>query len=218
MRKVRMVAILSAMALTSAAAGTSDRLADFRVGGVSFRLPIPAGYCLPSGRMADVMQLLAAGDTENVTDLSLAQCVDKMLPGASDYTIIKTPRRGLLVTVDRAELLTAVGKEFDKKLDTSPMLDAAGKSVSGVAGTKISISGTFGPRGKDDVCAYMGGVLHYESRTMTYDQPMGGCITAVGGRVLYIYRTGTKNDEAGILDLMRESRAIALSIKTTGDS
>ena len=141
MIRIRMVAMLAVPALVAAAPSTSDRVADFRVGGVSFMLPLPAGYCLPSGRVADVMQLLAAGDTENVTDLSLAQCDGKMLSGASDYTIIKTPRRGLLVAIDRAELLEAVGKEFDSKLDITPMFDAAGKSMSDLTGRKIDVGG-----------------------------------------------------------------------------
>ncbi|THD37393.1 MAG: hypothetical protein E7773_05060 [Sphingomonas sp.] len=209
------------MGLIAAEPGADGRLADFRVGGVSFTLPMPDGYCLPVGAQADVAQVVAAADTENVTDLTLTRCGAPIVKGANDVTIIKTPRKALMVPVTRAELLTQIGKEFDNPVTIAnatgdKALGQASKSLTDTFGAKVALSGTFGPRGKDEMCGYMAGVMHVESPLATYDQALAACLTSVGGRMLFIYRSGLKNDDASILQLMRETRAIAQSIKTTG--
>ena len=219
MRGMKFAVGLAALVSIAAAPADPSRIADFRVGGMSFSLPIPSGYCLPVDRQADIAQMLAAADTVNVTDLTLMTCDKTILKGANDYTVIKTPRTALLASVDRATLLAQVGKEFDTELRLegttgSQTMDKASKALSDIfGGAKVSISGSFLPRGKDEVCAYMTGVLHYETLQMTYDQPLAGCITAVGNRIFYIYRAGTAGDPASLLQLMREARALALAIK-----
>jgi hypothetical protein len=213
MKSVFATLIVSSLFVATSAPASDTRTADFRVGGVAFSMQIPDGYCLPSGKMADIAQLLAAGDTVNTTDLMLTRCDGEVLKWANDYTFVKTPSTALLATVDRATLLTQLGLAFGKTLDTKSWRDTAAKSMSDITGTKIDISGTFAPRGKDDMCGYMAGVLHYDTPGISYDQPIAVCITAIGGRVLSIFRTGTKSDEAGILSLMRETRALAQTIK-----
>jgi hypothetical protein len=212
------LAVVAAVASIAAAPAANERIADFRVGGVSFALPMPDGYCLPVDRQADIAQLLAASDTGNVTDLTLMRCDKSVAQGANDYTIIKTPRTAMVSRIERADLLAQIGKEFDSPVagggtDTKS-LDTAAKSLSDTMGAKVSLSGDFAPRGKDDVCGYMAGTLHVASPTVAYDQPLGACLTAVGGRMLFIYRAGTGKDDASILKLMREARAMALSIRT----
>lgn len=213
MKSVFAALIVSASLVASSAPASDTRMADFRVGGVSFSMPIPDDYCLPSGKMADIAQVLAAADKVNTTDLTLSRCDGEVLRGANDYTVVKTPSAALLVAVDRTTLLTQLGAAFGKTLDTKSWRDTAAKSMSDVTGTKVDISGTFGPRGKDDMCGYMAGVLHYDTPGISYDQPIAVCITAIGGRIISIFRAGTKPDEAGILSLMRETRALAETIK-----
>lgn len=205
--------VLAALPLIAASPAPDARQADFQVGGVSFSLPLPASYCLPAGKDAAVAKLMAAGDTTNTTDLTLVRCDEGIVPGANDYTYVKTPVAALQITIDRPTLLAQLGAEFGKAIDTTSASSQAGKKLSEVAGMKIDISGSFAPRGKDDVCGYMAGVLHVATDKISYDQPIAVCITSVGGRVLSVYRTGKKNDEAGILALMREARLLALTIK-----
>ena len=209
---------LAALASIAAAPQGDGRVADFRVGGVSFAVPMPEGYCLPVERQADVAQLLASMDTENVTDVTLMRCNVALNKGTNDYTIIKTPRRALMVTMSRPQLLISIGQAFDNPVAVAgatdqKSLDAAAKNFSDTFGTKVSLSGDFVPRGKDEVCGYMAGVLRFESPRLSYDQPVAACLTAVGGRMLMIYRAGLKGDDASMLQLMRETRAIALTIK-----
>jgi hypothetical protein len=133
--------------------------------------------------------------------------------------VIKTPRQALMASVPRAALLAQVGKEFDEPTTVARLTDGttmapAADAFSNLTGMKVKLTGDFVPRGKDEVCAYLAGVLKYNSPALSYDQPLAGCITSVGNRVLYIYRAGLKGDDASILQLMRETRAMALSIKT----
>jgi hypothetical protein len=204
---------LSLIAASPASASDANQ-ADFQVGGVSFSLPIPDGYCLPIGEAADVMAKIAAADAVNTTDLALMRCDGKLIRGANEYTTIKTPSAALLLTIDRPTLLAQLGPQFDQPLDKS-WRDLAAKSLSKLNGSKIDITGDFGPRGKDAICGYLAGILHFTADAASFDQPVAMCMTAVGGRVLSIYRGGTKTDEASILALMREARAIALAIKQT---
>lgn len=212
-------AALAAIASIAAAPAADSRIADFRVGGVSFALPMPEGYCLPIDRQADVAQLLASLDTENVTDLTLMPCNGSLNKGTNDYTVIKTPRTALMASISRPALLAQVGKEFDSPATTADLksgktMAPAEDAFSNLTGMKVKLTGDFVPRGKDEVCGYLAGVLRYNSPVLSYDQPLAGCITSVGNRVLYIYRAGMKTDDASILQLMRETRAMALSIKT----
>lgn len=214
-----LTAILAILPTMATPVQASDaKLADFRVGGVSFSLPIPDGYCPPAGKDADVAQVMSASDTTNTTDLTLVRCDEGVVQGANDYTYIKTPIAALLVAIDRPTLLAQLGAEFDKAVDTNAWRDQAAKSLSDVMRAKVDVSGNFAPRGKDDVCGYMAGVLHFAAANVSYDQPVAVCITSVGDRVLSVYRTGKKSDDASILSLMREARALALAIKPVSGS
>jgi hypothetical protein len=85
--------------------------ASFRVNGVSFELPIPAGYCLPTGRDIDAVQIMAAADDRNVTHLALFRCDGRGDP-ALDYIFVKTPVTTLGATVSREGFLSAIGEVF----------------------------------------------------------------------------------------------------------
>ena len=212
------LAAIAAMVATMPAPAASDRIADFRVGGVSFSLPLPTGYCLPIGAQADIAQVLAAADTVNVTVLTLNRCDGAVVKGAGDYTLIKAPISTLVRTIDRATLIDELGKAFAdtdamKALRDKSVNDAAG-SLEKLGGPKLNMTGGLLPRGRDEVCGYMGGASHVASGAIEYDQAVGSCITAVGGRVIVIHRYGTRVDDTGVLKLMREARAMALSIKT----
>lgn len=212
----RALAIMVAMTATAATA-ESSRLADFRVGGVSFAMPMPEGYCQPSGAQADVAQIMSAADTVNVTVLTLNRCGGAIVTGAGDYTLLKTPTGLLVQNISRATLLAELGREFAntdamKAMSENSVAEAAG-SLTKLGGPRMTMTGKLLPRGRDEVCGYLGGSTHVESGATAYDQAVGSCITAVGGRVIVIHRYGKQIDDAGILQLMREARAMALSIK-----
>jgi hypothetical protein len=204
-----------------AAAPPAPAEASFRVGGVAFQLPLPAGYCLPRELQVDVAQLVAAGDTDNVTDLTLFPCnapVSGAEMGAQkDYILIKTPKQALIAQVSREELIRGMGEAFEKPafteaLASGQLLDRAGKGVSDVLGTKVDLSGGVAPRGKDDFCAYLGGTMAVASSIKSYTLAVGACITAVGGRVLAIYWYGPDEGPASVARLLVKAKGLATTI------
>lgn len=211
---------LLAAALATASAGAADTAAPagFRVGGVEFSLPLPAGYCMPQGVQVDIAQMIAAADPNSVTDLTLVQCGVTIGTGANDYTLIKTPKAALGMTVDRPQLLASLGAEFDKpetlKFLQSEEFDKqvsedAGKAIPG----KPQFTGDIKPIGRDDVCAYMGGTTKVTGNGTSYLQAVGTCITSIGNRVVVVNRYGIKTDDAGVAILLRQAKALALTIK-----
>ena len=85
------------------------RAADFQftVGDQLMTMPWPTGYCLPANRDKHIADLVAAGDSVNVTHTMFIRCDragnDKG-PG-NDYIIIKTPLSAVGAVVGREELL-----------------------------------------------------------------------------------------------------------------
>ena len=209
-----------AAALVTSSANADDTAAPvtFRVGGVEFSMPMPAGYCLPQGTQIDVAQLIAAADTNSVTHLTLVRCGKAFSTAANDYTLIKTPKTALIATIERPELLASLGAEFDKP-ETLKMLqsDEFDQEISKQAGEVIpgkpQFTGDLKPLGRDDVCAYMGGTVKVEQGSFSYLQSVGTCITSVGKRVIVVNRYGVRADDAGVASLVREAKAEALSIK-----
>jgi hypothetical protein len=207
-------------ALPAATPGPAD--ASFRVGGVEFQLPLPSGYCLPRGLQVDVAQLVAAGDSDNVTDLTLFPCsapVDGPGLGAqNDYVLIKTPKPLLIVEASREEVLRGIGEAFENPAFTQAMasgqlMTEAGKDVGDVLGAKVDLSGDVAPRGKDDVCAYLGGTMAVQSPRASYTLSVGACVTAVGGRMLTIYWYGPDQGPASVARLLIKVKGLAQTIK-----
>lgn len=195
--------------------------ASFRLGGVAFKLPLPSGYCLPRELQVDVAQMVAAGDTQNVTDLTLFPCTAPVsgpgLGALKDYILIKTPKEALLAQVSREELLQGLGEAFENPAFTEALASGkfakdAGQGVSDVVGTKVDLSGNVAPRGKDDLCAYVGGTMAVTSAIKSYTLSVGACITSVGGRILTVYWYGPDEGPASVARLLLKAKALAGTI------
>jgi hypothetical protein len=217
-------ASLGATALPAAPPAPMD--ASFRVGTVAFEMPLPSGYCLPRGLQIDVAQLVAAGDSENVTNLTLFPCDDPVegpdLGAGNDYILIKTPKQALIAEVSRVELLRGLGQAFEnpaftEALASGKLLKDAGKGVGDVVGTTVDLSGDVAPRGKDDFCAYLGGTMAVASSIKSYTVAVGGCITAVGGRVLSVYWYGADEGPASVARLLVKAKGLARTIVSRKD-
>jgi hypothetical protein len=208
------------------AAPPAPREASFQVGGVSFRLPLPSGYCLPRGAQVEVARLVAAGDPQNVTNLTLFPCnapVDaEGLSAQKDYILIKTPKQAVDAEVARDALLQGMGEAFEspafaQAMASGQFLKESGKGVSDVVGRKVDLSGTVAPRGKDDLCAYLGGIMSVASSIKSYSLAVGSCITAVGGRVLSVYWYGADERPAGVARLLVKAKGLARTITSGTD-
>ncbi|HEX8063870.1 MAG TPA: hypothetical protein VF535_11715 [Allosphingosinicella sp.] len=212
-------ACIGSTALAAAPPPPAD--ASFRVGTVEFRLPLPAGYCLPRGLQVDVAQLVAAGDAQNVTDLTLFPCRSAVsgpeLGSQKDYILIKTPKQALLTQVTREALLQGLGEAFEnpafaEALASGKLVKDAGQEVSEVMGTKVDLSGNVAPRGKDEFCAYVGGTMAVSSALASYTLSVGACITAVGGRILTVYWYGPDEGPASVARLFLKAKGLARTI------
>ena len=215
--------LTATLAASTVGAAVTPAPSTFRIGGVEFALPLPTGYCMPQGKQIDIAQLIAAADPNSVTHLTLVRCGVEMTTGANDYTLIKTPKTALVVAVDRPTLLKSLGAEFDNP-ETLKYLqsDAFDKKVSEDLGKVIpgkpQFAGDIKPLGRDDVCAYLGGTTKVEGNGASYSQAVGTCITSIGKRVVVVNRYGVRTDSAGVVALLRQARALALTIKTSSPS
>jgi hypothetical protein len=224
MRKIATALCLGAACFGSTAlpaAPPGPAQASFRVGAVEFQLPLPSGYCLPRGLQVDVAQLVAAGDTQNVTDLTLFPCEAPVsgsgLAAQKDYILIKTPKQALLTQVTREALLQGLGEAFEnpaftEALASGKLVKDAGQGVSEVIGTRVDLSGNIAPRGKDEFCAYVGGTMTVTSAIASYTLSAGACITAVGGRILTVYWYGPDEGPASVARLFLKAKGLARTI------
>ena len=193
------------------AAGAAGPTASFRFGGVEFEAPIPEGYCLPQGADIDVAQLIAAGDRDNVTHLTLYRCGPH--EGVrTDYILLKTPRQALFANLEREQLLAAMAQVFESpefESTVAAMPDRVAGDLSTVVGRDVDLAGRVRPLGRDDTCAYMGGTLQVSVAQVTYPISLGLCMTVVSGRLVSVNYYGPDRGEAGVRDLLARAKLFA---------
>jgi hypothetical protein len=210
--------LLGAMLIAFAAPAAAQSTGSFRLGGMQFTVPIPAGYCLPSGSNIEVAQLLAAADDRNVTHLTLYRC-GQSGAAITDYILIKTPIEALLIRASREQLLQALGAEFQGPLGSAAGAEAltnqAESRVSSVLGAEVNLTGVVRPLGLDSFCAYMGGTMQVTSSLGNYTGSLGMCMTAVSERMVTINWYGADGGSAGVAELLRRSRQLAERITAT---
>jgi len=187
--------------------------------GIQFELPVPDGYCQPSGLGADTAQIMAAGDTVNVTHLTLVRC-GASEDAFSDYYLIKTPSRVLLAVMDRETFLDSMGEVFASTevaqlLESGSIIDQSEEAMSQVIGRQIDLAGAIQPLGRDDVCAYLGGTMQVQMEELAYSISVAACLTTVSSRILAIYSYGPDSGAASIAGLMLRSKRVAMSIVGT---
>ena len=210
--------ILALAAMAPGAAHAADM--SFSVDDVRLTAPIPAGYCLPTGRDKTVADLVAKGDIENVTLATLIRCdrAGRTDGFGNDYILIKTPNAAKGVRLQRAEFLKALAAEFGKPdwqsgdLGTQATNDAA-KNLSDTLKTPVEIKGEIRPRGTDSNCAYMGGSVNVNGGGVTYPIILGACITTAAEKIVAVYTYDDPGKGGDIAGKMRSARTLAMSIR-----
>lgn len=203
--------------LGGAGSASAQTRLPIRINGVEIQLTVPDGYCLPTGADVDAFQTLAAADRHNVTHLSLTRCGGQPEP-AVDYILIKTPRQMVLADIGREELLQAVRTTFDSPEFSAVVAaapDSEGENLSSVLGRRVDLSGDLGPRGLDGLCGYLGGTMQVASGPLTYSISMGGCITAVGRRVVTVSWYGPDRGSEGVAALIVRARQLAAGMSAS---
>jgi hypothetical protein len=212
------VVVVSAAA-TPAVALSKAGVATFHIGSAGFEMPLPAGYCLPAGHSADVAQVIAAGDKENVTDLSLFSCSGDPF---ANYILIKTPIPALMADVTREQALAGIGKvfdtnEFQQLLSSGELNGRAAKELGSAIGREIDLSGELKPLGKDATCGYLGGIMQVKMETTAARVSLGACLSVVGRRFMAVYVYGPDKGTAGVAAELAEARRLMETIRPTAD-
>lgn len=211
---IRLILGLLATAAAAPAAAQEARTARFQVTGVEIALPIPNGFCEPEGKGVALAQLLAAGDNVNVTNLTLTRCGAE--PRLVDYYLLKTTKSLLTLTVSREQWIAMLVESLDdpsvkSMLDPAKINAEAERDIMAVIG-KVSVDGDVHWLGHDDVCVYLGGVIRYEIETVEETRAMTGCMTAVGGRAVNLYRYSA-GETANVTRYLADIKAMALSMQ-----
>jgi len=196
-----------------AESGTTHR---FTVGGKAFTVPVPQGYCLPSGETVAFAAQVAALDTMNFTHANLDRCGTF----GEDYVHIKSPRQSEPIPMPRAEFVALIARELQTEAGqklANDALEDAGRDVAEGTDGEIKLDNTV-PRfaGQDDVCAYM--ALTGEVSGPTGSITMRGviCMTVVGGQFMNVNAYATERQGIGDAQLKARVRAIAASIAPAG--
>jgi hypothetical protein len=199
----------------SARSSESSKSARFRINGVDLEMPVPAGYCAPTGRLVDVAQLTASMDKDNVTHLTFYTCPTV---SETDYILVKTPNQALLVDMDREQVANAVGAAMETpairdQLDYDAMRKRAAEGASEALHTKVEDSGEIRPLGHDSACGYVGGTMEVSAQAIRYRISLGACISAVGRRVVTVFVYGPDRGDAGVQALLGRARQLMETIR-----
>lgn len=148
----------AALALAAAPGGAAAQTKaqhHFAVGGKAFTVPVPEGYCLPSGPTVELARGVAALDTTNFTHANFDRCGTF----GEDYVHIKSPRQSQSVPIPRADFIALIARELQTASGqqlVEDAIDKAGRDVAEGTGNEIQLDNTVPSFfGQDDVCAYM---------------------------------------------------------------
>lgn len=199
-----------------AAESQGNDLAYFRMGGVDFAVPIPAGYCVPQGRDVDIAQALAATDNINLTHVTLMKCGENDL---LNYFILKTPRAAILKDFQLEPFLNEIGVQFQSTAIKDFMSDGSldkevKKGFQTVLGSDLDLTTDIKPLGRDERCAYVGGTAEFTNVPDPYKISMGRCITIISNRIISIYSYGSRTDVQGVVEQLKKAKE--LSVRMTG--
>ena len=208
---------LAALALVpgvAAAQGTVQH--RFTVGGEAFTVPVPQGYCLPSGASVALAERSAALDSMNMTHADLERCGTF----GEDYVHIKSPREALPIDIPRADFLALIAQELQTANGqqlVDDALDEAAREVADGTGNAVKLANTV-PRfiGQDDMCVYMAlrGDVVGESGSVKISGVI--CMTVIERQFMNINAYAVEGTGVTEAQLKTRVRTIATSIAPVG--
>lgn len=212
------VAIAATMLVAGQAGAQTAQKVGFSVGSVAMEVAPPTGFCVPTGMAQAAAKMAEAADKGNATLASFYPCDRMSQARNSDYFLIKSIKTLVDVTVEREELLKALTAEMSnpnfsvENLSTKAGQESS-KALSDLSGTDVKVTTDIRPLGRDTDCAYMGGVVVAASAGTTVSLNVAGCLTAVGGRMVMVYRYTEGTTMAGAQPLLPQVRKLAMAIR-----
>ncbi|MBA4768280.1 MAG: hypothetical protein H2049_11710 [Porphyrobacter sp.] len=184
----------------------------FTVGGKAFTIPVPQGYCLPSGATVALAEKIASLDTMNLTHANLDRCGTF----GEDYVHIKSPRKSQPVTMPRAQFLGLIARELQTTAGqqlVDQAIENAGRDVAKGTNNEIQLDNAV-PRfvGQDDMCAYMALVSDVVGAQGAIKIRGVICMTVVGAEFMNVNAYAIEGRGTTEAQLKARVREIALSI------
>ncbi|WP_066796394.1 hypothetical protein [Sphingomonas soli] len=217
MKLVYAAALASSLAFVDEAA--AQQVTAFKIGAVAIEGSLPAGFCTPTGDAIEKARIGAAADTGNVTHATFYSCAQMRGGGRiDDYFLIKTPSNLLDTELAREEVLTQLTAEFDDPNFSEEKLsrqagEEASKGISKASGTATEVTTDIRPLGRDKDCAYMGGIVAASTAEGSFALNVAGCITAVGDRMVMVFRYAKGTNVAGAAALLPDARKLAMALR-----
>lgn len=206
------VAALGIVGTAAAAEGS----AAFTIGTVKLTMPVPEGFCVPTGMNADLAASNAEADQHGATLATFLACNRK--PGIapwSHYVLVKSPYAVKDMTVEKEAalaMLNAEGSGPNAPRFTDEMTEELAENTESAFGERIEIRGTFGFAGRDADCAYLVGPMQASVRGRTVNARVATCMTVAGGKMLSVNVYDFRLVHT-VPQLKAQARTIALSIR-----
>jgi len=184
---------------------------SFRMLGDEITVPTPAGYCEPTGPYADAAQVAAAGDSQNVTLLSLYNCAE-MAAGAPSqhWAFIKAPKSLMSTRATLAQLLEGMGAvpESDLKaaLEDPNINEGVQKELSKVTGADVKVASSIVPVDRDANGYYLAGTVQMSAGESNIAAAVAVGFTAVKGHLITYNLYGPGQSPAAVRAVLDVAR------------
>ena len=189
------ITALAIPALLAAGLGTAlagEKLLKLQIGTVRLVLPVPQGFCEPTGSMAALAKANASADPDNATVATLTACNrTPAIEPWQNYVLIKAPNGLINTAVPKETGLDQLDKIFSGP-DSPKFDDAMAKEIADdterTRGARIEITGQFGYAGRDKDCVYLAGPIQGKAAGVekVATGQIATCITVVGNRMFAV--------------------------------
>lgn len=203
-----------AAALVLAASPALAQDGTYKVGETGFVVPAPEGYCAGGKAVTAYLTQQRQVNPAMLPDVVMMRC--SAVEISFDFYAVRVVRDGPPKTL--AALLadlrrTLPAAQAQPSLVSPSAAEALNRQLSDALDIGVRLNAGIRPVGLDDVCGYVAGVIHAEvAGAATADMTAIGCVTVVGGRVIYLFRYAPGVDRAKAIAALPELKRLALAI------
>jgi hypothetical protein len=202
-----------ALALALGAAAQAAEPRSVVVDGQAVRLPVPEGFCLPTGPYEVGARQMAAFDEDNVTLLTLNSCSQMAAKARrmTHYVHVKFPvsARGLTVTMadvhrEFPDAPDVFARWFDAIMDEGDL----NGDFTQLLGKEAVFSQGLRPVGEDQTGFYLAGTLTLEAGDERVVMSAASGVTSIRGKVIAFNVYGPGSTPADIAARLREAKGL----------